>query len=171
MNNYDYYKNMIEENLADKLPSVAPQVQVLWDSMNYSVKSGGKRLRPVLLLACADFAGGNPEEALPFACAIEYIHTYSLIHDDLPAMDDDDLRRGNPTNHKVYGEAMAILAGDGLLNTAHEIMLQDAAGLKEDSEKLHRHVMAALEVSRNAGIHGMIAGQVADMENEGKECS
>ena len=85
MNNYDYYKNMIEENLADKLPSVAPQVQVLWDSMNYSVKSGGKRLRPVLLLACADFAGGNPEEALPFACAIEYIHTYSLIHDDLPA--------------------------------------------------------------------------------------
>ena len=130
MNNYDYYKNMIEENLADKLPSVAPQVQVLWDSMNYSVKSGGKRLRPVLLLACADFAGGNPEEALPFACAIEYIHTYSLIHDDLPAMDDDDLRRGNPTNHKVYGEAMAILAGDGLLNTAHEIMLQDAAGLK-----------------------------------------
>ena len=171
MNNYDYYKNMIEENLADKLPSVAPQVQVLWDSMNYSVKSGGKRLRPVLLLACADFAGGNPEEALPFACAIEYIHTYSLIHDDLPAMDDDDLRRGNPTNHKVYGEAMAILAGDGLLNTAHEIMLQDAAALKDDSEKLHRHVMAALEVSRNAGIHGMIAGQVADMENEGKECS
>lgn len=171
MNNYDYYKNMIEENLADKLPSVAPQVQVLWDSMNYSVKSGGKRLRPVLLLACADFAGGNPEEALPFACAIEYIHTYSLIHDDLPAMDDDDLRRGNPTNHKVYGEAMAILAGDGLLNTAYEIMLQDAAGLKEDSEKLHRHVMAVLEVSRNAGIHGMIAGQVADMENEGKECS
>lgn len=167
---YNEYKEIIDTHLLDFIPNIDNKSISLYEAMKYSLTAGGKRLRPVLLLAACEFAGGDIKEAIPYACAIEYIHTYSLIHDDLPAMDDDDLRRGNPTNHKVYGEAMAILAGDGLLNTAHEIMLQDAAALKGDSEKLHRHVMAALEVSRNAGIHGMIAGQVADMENEGKEC-
>ena len=168
---HEKYIEMIDEALKVYLGSVSDGQDVVLDAMKYSAEGGGKRIRPVLTLEFCRVCGGDVQRAIPFACAVEMIRTYSLIHDDLPAMDDDDLRRGNPTNHKVYGEAMAILAGDGLLNTAHEIMLQDAAALKDDSEKLHRHVMAALEVSRNAGIHGMIAGQVADMENEGKECS
>ena len=104
MYDYNEYKALIEEHLLDYIPRIDTKAQMLFESMKYSLTSGGKRLRPVLLLAACDFAGGNIYEALPFACAIEYIHTYSLIHDDLPAMDNDDLRRGNPTNHKVFGE-------------------------------------------------------------------
>ena len=100
MYDYNEYKALIEEHLLDYIPRIDTKAQMLFESMKYSLTSGGKRLRPVLLLAACDFAGGNIYEALPFACAIEYIHTYSLIHDDLPAMDNDDLRRGNPTNHK-----------------------------------------------------------------------
>ena len=122
---YDDYKELINQHLMDFIPVIDNKSISLYDSMKYSLTAGGKRLRPVLLLAACEFSGGNIKEALPYACAIEYIHTYSLIHDDLPAMDNDDLRRGRPTNHKVYGEAQAILAGDGLLNTAFEAMYKD----------------------------------------------
>src|SRR3712207_4823987 len=107
------------------MPAIDQKSSILRESMEYSLKAGGKRLRPVLLLAACEFAGGTIKEALPYACALEYIHTYSLIHDDLPAMDDDDYRRGVLTNHKVYGDAIATLAGDGLLTTAFEIMNKD----------------------------------------------
>lgn len=171
MNSYDYYKDLVEKHLMDYVPKVAPNARTLYDAMRYSLLSGGKRIRPVLLLATCDFAGGDVYEALPYACAIEYIHTYSLIHDDLPAMDDDDLRRGNPTNHKVYGEAMAILAGDGLLNTAHELLLRNLTYYFDNTQKLKNHVKAALYISKSAGINGMIAGQVADIEGETMDCS
>ena len=107
---YDEYKNLVDEHLLDFLPNVDNKSISLYESMKYSLTAGGKRLRPVLLLAACEFAGGDVYEAMPYACAMEYIHTYSLIHDDLPAMDNDDLRRGLPTNHKVYGEALAIKA-------------------------------------------------------------
>lgn len=171
MNNYEFYKDIIEKHLMDYVPSVSPNVCTLYEAMQYSVRSGGKRIRPVLLLASCDFAGGDIYEALPFACAIEYIHTYSLIHDDLPAMDNDDLRRGNPTNHKVFGEAMAILAGDGLLNTAHELLIRNLTYHFDNPEKLKNHIRAALYISKSAGINGMIAGQVADIEGENSDCS
>lgn len=132
------------------------------DSMKYSLFAGGKRIRPVLALSICEALGGEIEDVLPFGCAVELIHTYSLIHDDLPAMDDDDLRRGKPTNHKVFGEAIAILAGDGLLNMAHEIILD--AVLKNNSIEA---VKAAEYISRSAGVKGMIGGQVIDIESEG----
>ena len=114
---YEEYKEIVEKHLMDFIPNIDNKSISL-----YSLTAGGKRLRPVLLLASCEFAGGNIREAVPYACAMEYIHTYSLIHDDLPAMDNDDLRRGLPTNHKVYGEALAILAGDGLLTSAFEAL-------------------------------------------------
>ncbi len=171
MNNYDFYKDLVEKHLMDYIPTVSPKSRTLFEAMRYSVLSGGKRIRPVLLLATCDFAGGDVYEALPYACALEYIHTYSLIHDDLPAMDNDDLRRGNPTNHKVFGEAMAILAGDGLLNTAHEVLLRNLTYYFDNTTKLKNHVKAALYISKSAGINGMIAGQVADIEGETNGCS
>ena len=122
MHSFDEYKEIINSHLTDLIPDTGEEAAELADAMRYSLEVGGKRLRPSLLLASCEFAGGNIDEALPYALALEYIHTYSLIHDDLPAMDNDDLRRGKPTNHKVYGEAMAILAGDGLLSTAAEIV-------------------------------------------------
>lgn len=140
----------------------------IYEAMLYSIKSGGKRLRPVLSLAVCDMLGEDQEAVLPFACALELIHTYSLIHDDLPCMDDDDFRRGVPTNHKVFGEAMAVLAGDGLLNLAFEIMLKEA--VKEDRSSLKRS-RAALLVANSSGTAGMIGGQVIDMESEGCEIS
>lgn len=115
---FENYKELIEEHLTDFIPDIDHKSITLYDAMKYSLAAGGKRVRPVLLLAACDFCGGNVEEALPYACAVEYIHTYSLIHDDLPCMDDDDMRRGQPTNHKVYGEAIATLAGDGLQSAA-----------------------------------------------------
>lgn len=170
MHSYEYYRSLLEKHLLDYIPKEPAEVQTLFDSMSYSLTSGGKRLRPVLLLASCDFAGGDIEKALPFACAIEYIHTYSLIHDDLPAMDNDDLRRGNPTNHKVYGEAMAILAGDGLLNTAHEVMLREITRATSP-EEMNCKAAASWTISHNAGISGMVAGQVADIEGETKACT
>ena len=130
--------------------------------MDYSLSAGGKRLRPVLLLAACDALGGDLSEALPFACALEMIHTYSLIHDDLPAMDNDDLRRGRPTNHKVFGEGMAILAGDGLLNAAAELMLRVAVRMSD-----LRGARAAEAILRRSGVTGMVAGQVMDVTGEG----
>ncbi len=112
----------IERNLSRALPKPTASPRVIHEAMRYSVLAGGKRLRPILVIAGAEICGGNAQSVMPFACALEFIHAYSLIHDDLPAMDNDDLRRGKPTNHKVYGEDIAILAGDALLTHAFELM-------------------------------------------------
>lgn len=170
-NEYLRFKGLVEEHLLYFLPEVDHKSITLYESMTYSLKAGGKMLRPVLLLAACDFCGGDEKLALPYACAIEYIHTYSLIHDDLPAMDNDDLRRGIPTNHKVFGEATAILAGDGLLTSAFEAMNKDMLLYFDNVEKLKRRVRAVYEISKGAGCRGMIAGQIADIEAENKQCT
>ncbi|AUN15374.1 geranyltranstransferase [[Clostridium] sordellii] len=157
--------NKIEQILNEYMPKEEGYQKKIFESMNYSLKAGGKRLRPILTLEACKIVGGEEEDAIAFAVAIEMIHTYSLIHDDLPALDNDDLRRGRKTNHKVYGEAMAILAGDGLLNYAYEIMLKESIG-KNDPEK---YLKAINEIAKSAGIYGMIGGQVVDIESEGKK--
>ena len=136
----------------------------LQEAMEYSLLAGGKRLRPVLVLECCRLCGGDPDKAIPFAAAVEMIHTYSLIHDDLPAMDNDDMRRGRPTNHKVYGEATAILAGDALLTAAFE-------QLAKADLPAQRIVEAVTCLSRCAGAPGMVGGQVLDMAGEGRSLS
>lgn len=138
----------------------------LQEAMMYSVQAGGKRMRPMLNIMGNALLDGNKQETLDIACAIEMIHTYSLIHDDLPAMDNDELRRGMPTSHVKFGEAYAILAGDGLLNFAFETMMHNAQRFPGN---IKAHVDAMTEVARSAGAFGMIAGQCADIENEGKE--
>lgn len=136
--------------------------KTIYDAMAYSLFAGGKRIRPVLALACAELFNSG-EKVLPFACALEMIHTYSLIHDDLPCMDNDDLRRGKPTNHKVYGEAMAVLAGDALLTKAFEIAVKF-------SKLTPEHTLREIDVLATAGgTEGMIGGQVIDIESEGKK--
>lgn len=137
----------------------------IYRAMQYSLTAGGKRLRPVLALAVCEMLDGNEYDVLPYACAIEMIHTYSLIHDDLPAMDNDDYRRGIPTSHKVFGEAMAILTGDALLNYAFEVMLGHSLA---NQDKLPERVKAMEIIAVSAGIRGMIGGQVVDLESEGK---
>ena len=173
MNNPDYlrYKDLIEHHLFDFLPEIDSKSGVLYDAMTYSLSAGGKRIRPALLLAACEFAGGEVKNALPYACAVEYIHTYSLIHDDLPAMDDDDTRRGKPTNHKEFGEAIAILAGDGLLSSAFEAMSKDLLLYFDSAEQLKRRIRAFYEIAKGSGCRGMVAGQAADVEAEGKQCS
>lgn len=156
--------NNIEELLNEYMPKENGYQKTIFESMNYSLKAGGKRLRPILTLEACKLVGGNEKDAIPFAVATEMIHTYSLIHDDLPALDNDDLRRGRKTNHKVYGEAMAILAGDGLLNYAYEIMLRESVG-KEDAAK---YLNAINEIAKASGVYGMIGGQVVDIESEGQ---
>lgn len=163
---FDEYKELLDQHLMDFIPNIDNKSISLYESMKYSLTAGGKRLRPVLLLAACEFAGGNIKEAIPYACAIEYIHTYSLIHDDLPAMDNDDLRRGLPTNHKVYGDAIAILAGDGLLNCAFEAISKDMMLFYDSPEKIRKRVNAAYEIAKGAGVRGMVAGQVSDIEAE-----
>ncbi len=159
-------KVIIVENLLKQyMPKEEGYQNTICQAMNYSLKAGGKRLRPILTLEACKIVGGNEEDVIPFAVAIEMIHTYSLIHDDLPALDNDDLRRGRLTNHKVYGEAMAILAGDGLLNYAYEIMLRESIG-KENSQK---YLRAINEIAKASGIYGMIGGQVVDIESENKK--
>ncbi len=133
-------------------------------AMKYSLMAGGKRLRPALALAVCEMLDGDRNGIIPFACAIEMIHTYSLIHDDLPAMDNDDFRRGIPTNHKVFGEAMAILAGDALLNKAFELMLSYTSA---HSAGVERKLEAMRIIADAAGAEGMIRGQVVDLESEG----
>jgi len=167
------YLKVLEQK-ADKanelLDIYAPSGDVpplLKEAMMYSLKAGGKRIRPVLLLEVSDICGGPAELAYPLAAAIEMIHTYSLIHDDLPAMDNDDLRRGKPTNHVVYGEAMAILAGDALLNCAMQTITQNIPYNK--FYHLKDYLTAANEIICAAGHNGMIAGQVMDMLSEGGE--
>jgi geranylgeranyl diphosphate synthase type II len=135
-------------------------------AMRYSLFSGGKRIRPILALASGEAVGGQSQRLLPFACALEMIHAYSLIHDDLPAMDDDDLRRGKPTNHVVFGEGMAILAGDGLLTEAFRVM---AEGALQPGVNPSAALQAIREVAAGAGAAGMVGGQVADLESEQKK--
>ena len=118
------YAALIDPALERYLPEENNRQKLIFEACRYSLLAGGKRIRPMLLLEFYRLCGGNPEDALPFACGLEMIHTYSLIHDDLPCMDDDDFRRGRPSNHKVYGYANAVLAGDGLLNRAFEVMLE-----------------------------------------------
>jgi len=151
-----------EKALASRVAGGYPQP--LFDAMRYSLFNGGKRLRPRLLLsACADL-GGDENEAMPFACAMEMIHTYSLIHDDLPAMDNDDFRRGQPTCHKKFGEAVAILAGDGLLNLAFETMAE--ACENSSVEAAGRRFAAAGIIAKAAGARGMVGGQAADIDSD-----
>jgi geranylgeranyl diphosphate synthase type II len=132
--------------------------------MRYSVMAGGKRLRPILVIAGAEAVGGTPDLVLPTACALELIHTYSLIHDDLPAMDDDDYRRGRLTSHKVFGEAVAILAGDALLTLAFRLVAENSALVP--NPLVLREVV--VEIAEAAGTFGMVGGQVVDIESEGK---
>ena len=173
MNDYSFedYRKLVEDHLTDFLPDIDHKCITLYDAMKYSLMAGGKRIRPVLLLAACDFCGGNIQEALPYACAIEYIHTYTLIHDDLPCMDDDDLRRGIPTNHKVYGEAVATLAGDGLQSAAFETLHRDMLLYFDDPDSLKKRVGAAYEISKGSGCQGVVSGQIADMEAENRNCS
>ncbi len=168
---YNEYKEIIDTHLLDFIPNIDNKSISLYEAMKYSLTAGGKRLRPVLLLAACEFAGGDIKEAIPYACAMEYIHTYSLIHDDLPAMDNDDLRRGQPTNHKVYGEALAILAGDGLLTTAFEAINKDMMLYFDEPEKMRKRINASFEIAKGAGCKGMVAGQVSDIEAETNDCS
>lgn len=153
---------LVEEALIKELREESALDEQLCSSMKYSLTAGGKRLRPILLMAAADVAGGRGEDFIQVACAIEMIHTYSLIHDDLPAMDNDDYRRGKLTNHKVYGEAMAILAGDALLTQAFEVMLRQPAVPADVLLKVVREMAIA------AGPNGMVGGQAIDLESEGK---
>ena len=153
----------VEEKLSEYLPSESAYPEILFRAMRYSVFAGGKRLRPILLLEVNKLFDGDDEVVAPFACALEMIHTYSLIHDDLPAMDDDNFRRGRLTSHKAFGEGMAILAGDALLNHAFEVMSK--ATCKRD-DKLGAEAMYA--IAFGAGVNGMIAGQVVDILSEGK---
>ena len=155
----------VEHNLLSFLPDCKDGQESVVQAMEYSLINGGKRLRPVFALEFANACGGSKEDALPLACAMEYIHTYSLIHDDLPCMDNDDLRRGKPTNHKVYGEDIAVLAGDTLLNEAMNLMMKFS--LKHGKEAL----MAAQKIAEASGPEGMIGGQIVDIINEGKKIS
>ncbi|MCG2725061.1 MAG: polyprenyl synthetase family protein [Elusimicrobia bacterium] len=137
---------------------------ILRKSMLYSLSAGGKRLRPVLLIATYEIFGGKKEDVLPAACAIEMIHTYSLIHDDLPSLDNDDLRRGKPTNHKVFGEALAVLAGDALLTNAFTVLGHNA----ETGKIKEKNVFDCMRIlAKHAGAGGMVGGQTADLQAEG----
>lgn len=155
---------LVEEALCSSLGDGAVPAR-LAEAMTYSLNAGGKRLRPVLVIAGAEAVGGNAALVLPAAVAMEMIHTFSLIHDDLPSMDDDDLRRGKPTNHKVYGEAMAILAGDGLLAEAFHV-LSDRERFPDATDSMIVDVLR--DIARATGPRGMTGGQVIDMESTGK---
>ena len=170
MNTLNDYALMVNRRL-EEIPAVIDEGRyeigempwLLSQSMRYSLSAGGKRLRPCMLLAAVEMLGGSVDEALDFAWAVEMIHTYSLIHDDLPGMDDDTLRRGRPTNHVVFGQGQAILAGDGLLNCAFETMLARACQRPEGAA---RYLAAIREIATGAGVTGMIGGQVMDLRCE-----
>jgi geranylgeranyl diphosphate synthase type II len=157
----------VDAALKGYLKPVPGHPAVMYNAMNYSVFAGGKRLRPILCLLAAKACGASHAAAMPAACGLEMIHTYSLIHDDLPAMDNDDYRRGKPTSHKKFGEAVAILAGDALLTKAFETVLSASVKTVSPSYSLR----AALEIARASGSEGMVGGQSADMINEGKKPS
>jgi geranylgeranyl diphosphate synthase type II len=160
-------REAVDAALERALPADDTPPTTLHRAMRYSVMAGGKRLRPILVIAGAEAVGGTADAVLPAACAIELIHTYSLIHDDLPAMDDDDYRRGRLTSHKVFGEAMAILAGDALLTLAFRLIAENG-GRPADPQRLCQVVA---DVAAGAGASGMVGGQVVDVESEGKTIS
>ena len=156
---------LVDSALERFLPAEDERPQTLHKAMRYSVFAGGKRVRPILLLAACEAVGGDIEKGMPAACAMEMIHTYSLIHDDLPAMDDDDFRRGRPTSHKVFGEAIAILAGDALLTESFKLISDPRFSASVDPSAL---IAVMQEIATCAGSYGMVGGQVVDMESEGK---
>ena len=162
----EYYAELVEEALNRYLPETECLQKNVILAARHSLNAGGKRIRPALVMEFCRVCGGEPEDALPVACAIEMMHTFSLIHDDLPCMDDDDMRRGQPSCHKAYGEATALLAGDALAMLPYQIIAEAALKKRMDSG-------AALKIisllGESAGIFGMIGGQVIDTENEGKE--
>jgi geranylgeranyl diphosphate synthase type II len=158
-------RRQVEASLDAWLPALDSYPPTLMDAMRYSVFAGGKRLRPILLLAATEAVGGDTTAVLPAACALEFLHTYSMIHDDLPAMDDDAYRRGKLTNHKVYGEAMAILAGDALLTQAFEVLSSPALTACFAAPLL---LQVTYRLARAAGSLGMVGGQVADILSEGQ---
>lgn len=159
-------KILIDAAIDVMVPREQKQPGILHEAIRYSLFAGGKRIRPILAIIGSEIVGGSIQTVMPLAVAIECIHTYSLIHDDLPAMDDDDLRRGKPTAHKVFGEAVAILAGDALLNLAFEIMLTGPSMRTLPTERL---LKATGCLARASGSSGLIAGQVVDMLSEGKK--
>jgi len=164
----DFFKEYIdltEEGLKRYLIIEETPQKKVFDAMGYSLFAGGKRLRPMIMMMTAKMLGKEPNIVLPFACAMEMIHTYSLIHDDLPAMDNDDLRRGKPTNHKVFGEATAILAGDGLLTRAFEIV----SSYKENCVSSEQVLRAINVLATSAGANGMIGGQIVDIESHDED--
>ena len=156
---------LVDRALNRFLPKESVKPVTIHKAMRYSIFAGGKRLRPVLVLAAAEACGGKLDAALPAACAVECIHTYSLIHDDLPCMDDDDLRRGRPTNHKVFGDGIAVLAGDALLTVAFEILAKAA------TTKRYNTAALIAELAHASGSRWLVGGQVADLEGEGKKLS
>lgn len=156
---------LIEKALYGYIPKGLTYEKNLVDSLSYSLKAGGKRIRPLLTLEFSRLCGGSDESALPFGCAVEMIHTYSLIHDDLPCMDDDDMRRGKPSNHKIYGEDIALLAGDALQSLAFEIMSSEETVNLASAEA---SVKCINILSSYCGTSGMVGGQVIDLENETK---
>jgi geranylgeranyl diphosphate synthase, type II len=162
----DERSRLVDRALGRVLPKRTSLPPTLDKAMRYSLFSGGKRVRPILALATGEAVGAPVAHILPFACALEMIHSYSLIHDDLPAMDDDDLRRGKPTNHVVFGEGMAILAGDGLLTEAFRVMAEGALRRGQNPAAALRAVQ---EIAAGAGATGMVGGQVADLEAENKK--
>jgi len=168
---FDYLRErqaLINQALKHYVPFLTNYAARVTEAMHYSLFAGGKRLRPILFLAGAEAVGGQAQDYLPAACALECIHTYSLIHDDLPAMDDDDLRRGRPTCHRAFDEATAILAGDGLLTLAFELLTHPDLCAKVPAERLLRVIHL---IAKAAGIEGMVGGQMADLLAEGREVS
>ena len=155
---------IVDEYMEKFLPPEDKYPEIIHKAMRYSVFAGGKRLRPIMVMEACRVFGGDVEKAMPFACAIEMIHTYSLIHDDLPALDNDDYRRGRLTSHKMFGENMAILAGDALLHHAFETMAEACVKMNDI-----KYTKAMLAIAQGAGINGMVAGQVVDVISEGKE--
>lgn len=162
---FNYFKKIIEKNLDEFMQIKYPEE--IFESMKYSLNAGGKRLRPVITLEVCKMVSGNYENAIPAACAIEMLHTQSLIHDDLPCMDNDDFRRGKPTNHKVFSESTAVLAGDALLSFAPKLII-DKAPAEVSSENI---LKVLREFFIAAGVDGIISGQVVDIDSENKEIS
>ncbi|MDD5475422.1 MAG: polyprenyl synthetase family protein [Syntrophales bacterium] len=162
----DSRKKVVDDALDRYLPSTDSYPKVIFEAARYSLFAGGKRIRPVLCMAAAETCGGRVEDVLPCACALEMIHTYSLIHDDLPAMDDDVLRRGKPTSHVVFGEGIAVLAGDALLTDAFRILASEG----DASNVNPRDLLSVIqEIGIAAGFFGMIGGQTVDLNSEGKD--
>lgn len=169
MSQYEDRQRKFQQMVENRLSTYVPEDKLLQsdviDAMRYSLLNGGKRIRPLLTLEFCDLCGGTEEQALPFACAVEMIHTYSLIHDDLPCMDDDVMRRGKSSNHVVFGEDTALLAGDGLLTMAFEVMLRPETVACCGAE---RAVRAAHTLAHEAGVYGMVGGQQIDLMSEGR---